>query len=132
GGSATVVAGNMVVTAGSLLNSALHFVGVGRGAVGESVMIQRRGVYFPQAGGVPGSASRNLQMTTLDPHGFNPPSLNLKSVGNYADLKEPHVQVWSNVTFADNYFESVPDLTTPPSYSTMQDALRQLQPGGRD
>jgi DNA/RNA endonuclease G (NUC1) len=74
-------------------------------------MIQRLGVYFPEAGGPQGSGKRDLQMTTLDPHDFDQPSLAIPNYLLYDNFYEPHVQVWSNVTFADNYYQTVPDIT---------------------
>ncbi|WP_293128543.1 DNA/RNA non-specific endonuclease [Microcoleus sp. bin38.metabat.b11b12b14.051] len=105
---------------GPVLNSPLHFVGFSRGTVVNSEIIQRLGTYFPNAGGSRKNDTRDLQMTTLDPHDFNQPSLNVVTK-NFGDFREPKVQVWKNVTFADNYYQTVPTL----SGST-------LTPAGRD
>ncbi|MCC3426568.1 MAG: DNA/RNA non-specific endonuclease [Microcoleus sp. PH2017_01_SCD_O_A] len=94
---------------GAVFNSPLHFVGFSRGTVVNSEIIQRLGTYFPDAGGKPNSGTRDLQMTTLDPHDFNQPSLNVVTK-NFGDFREPKVQVWKNVTFADNYYQTVPNL----------------------
>jgi len=51
-----------------ILQSPLHFIGHSRGTVVNSEMIQRLGTYFP---------SVSVQMTTLDPHDFNQPSLDV-------------------------------------------------------
>jgi DNA/RNA endonuclease G (NUC1) len=92
---------------GALLDSPLHFIGFSRGAVVNSEIIQRLGVYFPNAGGVVRDASGqviqgDLQMTTIDPHDFNQASLPLP----FQTFDEPRVQVWENVTFADNYYQT--------------------------
>jgi large repetitive protein len=72
-----------------------------RGTVVNSEIIQRLGTYFPHAGGVyrdaEGKVLRgDLQMTTLDLYDY-------KTLGDYFD---PDVQVWDNVTFADNYYQT--------------------------
>ncbi len=58
-------------------------------------------------------ADRDLQMTTIDPHDFYQPSLNLQLPNfistNFSDFYEPKVQVWNNVTWADNYYQTVAD-----------------------
>lgn len=94
---------------GAVFNSPLHFVGFSRGTVVNSEIIQRLGTYFPDAGGKENSDIRDLQMTTLDPHDFDQPSLNVVT-DNFGDFREPKVQVWKNVTFADNYYQTVPNL----------------------
>jgi DNA/RNA endonuclease G (NUC1) len=96
---------------GALFNSPLHFVGFSRGTVVNSEIIQRLGTYFPDAGGKENSNTRDLQMTTLDPHDFDQPSLNVVTK-NFGDFREPKVQVWKNVTFADNYYQTVPNLSS--------------------
>jgi DNA/RNA endonuclease G (NUC1) len=102
--------GNLIRTQGAVFNSPLHFVGFSRGAVVNSEIIQRFGTYFPDAGGVKGGI-KDLQMTTVDPHDFYQPSLNLTLPGfvstNFSDFYEPKVQVWNNVTFSDNYYQTV-------------------------
>ncbi len=88
----------------ALLESPLHFIGHGRGAVVNSEVIQRLGTYFPHAGGVYRDPDTkkvlrgDLQMTTIDVHDF----AQLNQV-NYFD---PQVRVWDNVTFADNYYQT--------------------------
>ncbi|MEM9120625.1 MAG: hypothetical protein AAGD09_22495 [Cyanobacteria bacterium P01_F01_bin.56] len=69
----------------------------------NSEIIQRLGTYYPNAGGVVRDENGqviagDLHMTTIDPHDFDQPSLGPV----YRDFKEPEVQVWDNVTFADN------------------------------
>ena len=118
--------GEIIRKQGSLLNSPLHFVGFSRGAVVNSEIIQRLGTFYPLAGGFTKAKNGDriggdLQMTTLDPHDFNQPGLNLPIIGNFSDFYEPKVQVWDNVTFADNYFQTVPDLNG-----------NTLTPAGRD
>ncbi|MDH5669638.1 MAG: Ig-like domain-containing protein, partial [Nitrospira sp.] len=135
---------------GTIFNSPLHFIGLSRGAVVNSEIIQRLGTYFPNV---------LVQQTTLDPHDFNQPSLDLpadvliKAAGglviggiggalvgageafvgyvleqiaksipimasltdlkfdlqtiSYGDFKDPDVQRWDNVSFADNYFQQL-------------------------
>ncbi|MEG4964369.1 DNA/RNA non-specific endonuclease, partial [Microcoleus sp. K4-C2] len=95
---------------GAIFNSPLHFVGFSRGTIVNSEIIQRLGTYFPEAGGKENSDIRDLQMTTLDPHDFDQPGLNVVT-DNFGDFREPKVQVWKNVTFADNYYQTVPDLS---------------------
>ena len=105
-------AGDFVRTQGAVFNSPLHFMGFSRGAVVNSEIIQRLGVYYPIAGGT-SPTNRDLQMTTIDPHDFNQPSLKLSLFGlgiaDFSEFNEPKVQVWDNVTFADNYYQSVAD-----------------------
>jgi DNA/RNA endonuclease G (NUC1) len=98
-----------VANQGALFNSPLHFIGFSRGTVVNSEIIQRLGTYFPEAGGKENSGIRDLQMTTLDPHDFDQPGLNVITQ-NFGDFREPKVQVWENVTLADNYYQIVPNL----------------------
>ncbi|MBE9094429.1 DNA/RNA non-specific endonuclease [Tychonema sp. LEGE 07203] len=101
---------NSTAKQGAIFNSPLHFVGFSRGTVVNSEIIQRLGTHFPEAGGKENSNIRDLQMTTLDPHDFDQPGLNVVT-DNFGDFREPKVQVWENVTFADNYYQTVPDLS---------------------
>lgn len=118
--------GDLIRTQGALFDSPLHFIGFSRGAVVNSEIIQRLGTYFPYAGGkinadgTPvvdsnGKAVRDLQMTTIDPHDFYQESLKVDLVitgtiiKDFRDFHEPQVQVWDNVTFADNYYQTVAD-----------------------
>jgi DNA/RNA endonuclease G (NUC1) len=122
--------GNFVRSQGAIFNSPLHFVGFSRGTVVNSEIIQRVGTYFPLAGGKENSLFRDLQMTTLDPHDFDQPSFSVKlpflGEAGFADFREPKVQVWKNVTFADNYYQTVPRLDQGlPQIPT-------LTPAGRD
>ncbi len=87
--------GNLVRTLGSIFKSPLHFVGFGQGAVVNSEIIQRIGTYFPKDRyDIP-----DIQMTTVDP--FNYSSDN--SSGTFANIQDPRVTAWDNVTYADNY-----------------------------
>ncbi|NJO93192.1 MAG: hypothetical protein HC820_00340 [Hydrococcus sp. RM1_1_31] len=108
--------GQFVTTHGAIFDSPLHFIGFSRGTVVTSELVQRVGTYFPYAGGpidaqgepvkdAQGKPIRDLQMTTIDPHDFDQPSL-----GPFRDFREPKVQYWENVTFADNYYQ---DLANP-------------------
>jgi hypothetical protein len=137
-------------TAKDLFASPLHFIGHSRGTVVNSEVIQRLGTYFPEV--------KNIQMTTLDPHDFNQPALNVpvqtllnfvkallyggaagagfaanplaaeqliswaqtiekaQSIAKalsiqlepiaFGDFLDPDVQVWQNVIFADNYYQT--------------------------
>ena len=121
----------MIRNQGALFNSPLHFIGFSRGTVVNSEIIQRLGTFFPEAGGT-NASNRDLQMTTLDPHDFNQPSLEVAAVQipfgprialDYSNFFEPKVQVWDGVTFADNYYQTVPDL---------QRETNTFTPAGRD
>lgn len=119
--------GDLLRTQGALFNSPLHFIGFSRGAVVNSEMIQRLGTFFPNAGGLlnadgtpvldgQGQPIRDLQMTTIDPHDFAQESLKIDAAipgstifADFRDFHEPTVQVWENVTFADNYYQTVAD-----------------------
>jgi VCBS repeat-containing protein len=57
-------------TNGKLFNSPLHFIGHSRGTVVNSEIVQRLGVLNKDD-------AKNIQMTTLDPHDQNQPSLNV-------------------------------------------------------
>ncbi|MEZ2232067.1 DNA/RNA non-specific endonuclease [Microcoleus sp.] len=113
--------GKLIRQQGDLFNSPMHFMGFSRGTVVNSEIVQRLGTFFPQAGGT-SLANRDLQMTTIDPHDFYQPSLNLQLPGfistNFSDFYEPKIQVWNNVTWADNYYQNVADpngLTATPN-----------------
>ncbi|WP_449192625.1 tandem-95 repeat protein [Thauera sp.] len=140
---------------GAVLESPMHFIGHSRGTSVNSEVIQRLGVSFPEV--------RNIHMTTLDPHEFVQPALDIPIAGalskvstwaqiasiasaasslavgpagvalalklkafsdsltsmsnwanllglgtvGYADFRDPMVQVWSNVGFADNYYQTL-------------------------
>jgi DNA/RNA endonuclease G (NUC1)/6-phosphogluconolactonase (cycloisomerase 2 family) len=110
--------GNLIRNQGALFDSPLHFIGFSRGTIVNSEIIQRLGTFFPEAGGTDPN-NRDLQMTTLDPHDFNQPSLEVAAVQipfgprialDYSNFFEPKVQVWEGITFADNYYQTVPDL----------------------
>ena len=116
--------GDLIRKHGDIFNSALHFIGFSRGTVVTSEIIQRLGTYFPYAGGpinadgTPvtknGKQVRDLQMTTIDPHDFYQESLKVDliipgtpKIKDFRDFDEPTVEVWENVTFADNYYQTV-------------------------
>ncbi|PPT05015.1 hypothetical protein CKA32_004457 [Geitlerinema sp. FC II] len=119
GGAVTRTDGQLSRRQGDVFNSPLHFIGFSRGTVVNSEIIQRLGTYFPQAGGFAfpegegENPARDLQMTTLDPHDFYQPNLKVSLPGlvetDFSDFYEPKVQVWENVTFADNYYQTVAD-----------------------
>ncbi|MBP0022028.1 MAG: DNA/RNA non-specific endonuclease [Cyanobacteria bacterium SBLK] len=104
--------GDLIRKHGAIFDSPLHFVGHSRGTVVNSEIIQRLGTDFPEAGGKQESGQRDLQMTTLDPHDFRQESLRLPLL-DYRDFYEPEVRVWENVTFADNYYQTVGGGLTP-------------------
>jgi DNA/RNA endonuclease G (NUC1) len=68
--------------------------------------------FFPNAGGTD-KDRRSLQMTTIDPHDFSQPGLKVSvpvlgtTLVDFSDFKEPTIQVWENVTFADNYYQNI-------------------------
>jgi large repetitive protein len=94
------VNGNLVRTQGKLFNSSLHFIGVGQGAIINNEIIQRLGTYYPHAGGLT-SIQRDLQMTTID-------APDLVQAPNRPQFDgEPTIKVWNNVTFADNYYQTI-------------------------
>ena len=127
GGTVENIDGSVVNKQGAVFNSPLHFIGFSRGTVVNSEMIQRIGTHFPHAGGPlnsdgtpqldsEGQEVRDLQMTTIDPHDFEQPGFSLPAwvpfVGEegFGDFNEPEIQVWENITFADNYYQTVPKL----------------------
>ncbi|MEB3341221.1 DNA/RNA non-specific endonuclease [Okeania sp.] len=127
GGTVANIEGKLVNKHGAVFDSPLHFIGFSRGAVVNSEMIQRIGTHFPHAGGPlnadgtpqvdsEGSEIRDLQMTTIDPHDFEQPGFSFPEwipfIGGegFGDFNDPEVQVWENVTFADNYYQTVPKL----------------------
>jgi YD repeat-containing protein len=91
--------GNLTRTQGDLFNSPLHFIGLGRGATVNSEIIQRLGNLYPNAGGT-SKENRDLQMTTIDPY------KNSSSVANRS-IYDPEIKIWNNVTYADNYYQSL-------------------------
>ena len=113
--------GDLIRTQGDLFNSPLHFIGYSRGAVVNSEIIQRLETYYPYAGGAINADGtpvkdennkpvRDLQMTTVDPHDFEQENLRvpIPIIGaDFRDFNEPAVEVWDNVTFADNYYQTV-------------------------
>lgn len=82
----------------ALFNSPLHFIGFGRGAVVNSEIIQRLGTFFPKDK-YP-DMFPDLQMTTVDPNDFQQ---KFGGINNYYDTQ---IQVWENVSFADNYYQT--------------------------
>ncbi|MBD2200392.1 MULTISPECIES: CARDB domain-containing protein [Calothrix] len=113
-----------------LFASPIHFIGHSRGTSVNSEIIQRLGTFRHDI---------EVHMTTLDPHEFVQPGLDLpldilvnavgvvkpiipianyiggKLLGKdglitkvyYADFKDPDVQRWENVKYADNYYQEV-------------------------
>src|SRR3546814_4309376 len=69
---------------GKILSTPLHFIGHGRGTVVNSEIIQRLGTTFPNAGNPsasdPLAGNGGIQMTTLDIHDGNQPSLDIDVV----------------------------------------------------
>ena len=96
----------------ALFDSPFHFIGMGRGTVVNSEIIQRLGTFYPKPVEPdnfedPNYQNRNLfpdlQMTTIDPNDFSQLNIAGLSLNNFYD---PAVQVWDNVTFADNYYQT--------------------------
>ncbi|HND23400.1 MAG TPA: putative Ig domain-containing protein, partial [Rhodocyclaceae bacterium] len=115
---------------GKIFQSPIHLIGHSRGTVVNSELAQRFGVYAPTV---------SLDMTALDVHDFNQPSLDIPIaqyiqaagaaagavsglVGNLISLwgmlptnaviptgnfLDPDVQRWSNIAFADAYYQVV-------------------------
>ena len=87
--------GNLIRSLGSVFSSPLHFVGFGQGAVVNSEIIQRIGTYFPKDRyDIP-----DIQMTTVDPFDYTSGN----SSGTYANILDPKVTAWENVSYVDNY-----------------------------
>lgn len=143
--------GDLIRTQGALFNSPLHFIGFSRGTVVNSEIIQRVGTYFPLAGGFinpdgtpaideTGKPARDLQMTTIDPHDFKQESLKVDlilpgtTIFDFTDFNEPTVQVWDNITFADNYYQTLADpkgKTWTPNGRIIEDADVNVLLNGR-
>ena len=116
---------------GAIFGSDIHLIGFSRGAVVNDELAQRLGWYEPQVG-----TATDLQMTTIDPHDFDQPSLNISalgsvniggvsvSVGNFSTFNEPPIVVWSNITFADNYYETA--IPNVPNYVTFSPIGRAI------
>ncbi len=96
----------------ALFDSPFHFIGMGRGTVVNSEIIQRLGTFYPKPVEPdnfedPNYKNRNkfpdLQMTTIDPNDFKQSNIAGLSLNNFYD---PAIQVWDNVTYADNYYQT--------------------------
>lgn len=98
-----------------LFNSPFHFIGMGRGAVVNSEIVQRLGTFYPKPDAPEDTNDPNyehknkfpdLQMTTIDPNDFQ--QLDTVKIGdlelNY--YQDPQIQIWNNVNFADNYYQT--------------------------
>ena len=83
----------------NIFASPLHFIGHSRGTVVNSEIIQRLGTHVP--------TSLDIQMTSLDPHDFNQPSLDVFGILPWGDFKDPDVTRWENVAYADNYYHTL-------------------------
>ncbi|MDZ4253021.1 MAG: Ig-like domain-containing protein, partial [Sulfuritalea sp.] len=92
-------------TQGGLKDVPLHIIGHSRGTVVSSEIAQRVGLFEGQF-----FKPSDLQLTLLDVHDFNQPSLNLLKLKN-DDFADPDVAAWSNVNFVDNYYERLADET---------------------
>lgn len=91
---------------GHLFNSPFHFIGFGRGAVVNSEIIQRMGEFHPNVWGN-GDTKLDLQMTTIDPPNPNQIVTVTNKKSETYDYYEPSIKVWDNVSFADNYYQTV-------------------------
>ncbi|PSF28557.1 hypothetical protein C7H19_24555, partial [Aphanothece hegewaldii CCALA 016] len=92
--------GSLIRNQGEIFNSPLHFIGFGQGAVVNSEIIQRLGTFYPEAGGT-NPLNRDLQMTTIDPYQYTE-----TAEGTFANILDPSIKIWKNVTYADNYFQT--------------------------
>ncbi|WP_155968451.1 DNA/RNA non-specific endonuclease [Kamptonema formosum] len=95
----------LIRTQGAVFNSPLHLIGFGQGATINSELAQRLGTFFPNAGGTPNidgspDPKRELQMTMID--AFDPEQT---AFTNIEKLYDPKLQIWENVTWADNYYQ---------------------------
>ena len=81
---------------GGLNRAPLHIIGHSRGTVVSSELAQRLGLF--------GIKPTDLQVSLLDVHDFNQPSLNLGKLIN-DDFADPDAVYWQNVSFLDNYYE---------------------------
>ncbi|MEG4335992.1 hypothetical protein QUB40_29375 [Microcoleus sp. AT9_A2] len=59
------------------------------------------GTFLPNAGGT-SLANRDIQMTTIDPYDYDDNSFS----GHFLNIQDPEIQVWNNVTYADNYYQT--------------------------
>jgi hypothetical protein len=78
-------------------NHPLHFIGHSYGTVVNSEVIQRLGYL---------DGVTVDQMTTLDPHDFYEVFTGSLTPTYEINIKQPDVHVWSNVTYADNYYNT--------------------------
>ena len=88
-----------------IFDSPLHFIAHSRGTVVTSELLQRLGEYENRVL----HRQLDIQFTTLDVHDeLNGPNSKLTPLTvNWTDFNEPSVHVWSNVTFADNYYQDL-------------------------
>ena len=88
-----------------IFDSPLHFIAHSRGAIVTSEMLQRLGKYENRVL----HRQLDIQFTALDVHDeFNGPNTKLTPLTiDWTDFNEPSVHVWSNVTFADNYYQDL-------------------------
>jgi DNA/RNA endonuclease G (NUC1) len=100
--------GKLIRTQGEIFRSPFHFIGHGHGAVVNSEIVQRLGTYYPLAGGTT-QENRSLQVTTLDPYVFD----STATGSGFQTIPEPIVKTWSNVTYADNYYQTFRGITVP-------------------
>ncbi|MBX7103984.1 MAG: hypothetical protein K1X57_07875 [Gemmataceae bacterium] len=78
-------------------NHPLHFIGHSYGTVVNSEVIQRLGYL---------DGLTVDQLTTLDPHDFYEVFTGSLTPTYEINVKQPDVHVWSNVTYADNYYNT--------------------------
>jgi hypothetical protein len=82
-------------------SSKFHFIGHSRGASVVSEVVQRLGVYEIKVDYV----------TLLDSHDFDEPGVGLDTLDlDDNEFHDPATQIWSNVLYADNYWQEA----TPP------------------
>ncbi|GEM_PF-7057975 len=90
---ATLVKERYVDLVNPNLSSAFHFIGHSRGTSVVSEVVQRLGIYHVNVDYV----------TYLDPHDFDEDAIPYDGL-----FDDPAVQVWSNVAYADNFYQIAP------------------------
>ncbi len=124
---------------GAILRAPLHFIAHSRGTIVTSETLQRLGTYVP--------SKNDIHLTTLDVHdepqtnlamgvniAVNSTTAKLVTLAHWDDFHEPRVHRWSNVKFADNYYQDEGALNlgigVVPFLSTNQYGM-SLTPNGR-
>ena len=95
---AALVSANLIEPQTPSNSSRFHFIGHSRGAPVASEVVQRMGVY-----GIPVH-----YVTYLDPHDFDEADVPLDAL-----FHDPAVQVWTNVKYADNFWQRARPVLVP-------------------